>query len=388
MKELYAHIRLPQISVKSLVSDIKLSGNFTDAQIFEAIQFQVAKEVLEPLHIKNAIQFKRRGMMFDFSKTAHECLKVESSDDSKVVSIQRTLQSDASRNPYPCYVSCISSEPLPLHGIHYFEIRIKTSASNNPSLPQSLLKQVFFGLTALPSPLTSCQPPKLEDPHRWKSAVLLNCYDSSFWAAGQQTQLYQSKLVKIKQPLDNRDVIRVAVDLRLAGDMLKMIRDHSSELLQGLEPQIGSPSRENWRRDYAEEHFLSSMSLRARLRDRLMRGGLSSGHDGSETMDRVLQNLGLFMLPDEPYISYQAPCKMHFAFNNSDFNEGMNLNLLQMILDSKNTFPTQNKQKLNNIPLHLVVSILEPGIQVEVSKGSVYFDEWEMIPKEPFMFRE
>ena len=40
------HIRLPLISIKHLVSDIKLSGFFEDHWIFEGIQFKVAKEIL------------------------------------------------------------------------------------------------------------------------------------------------------------------------------------------------------------------------------------------------------------------------------------------------------------------------------------------------------
>ena len=37
LKALLKHVRLPLISVKNLVADIKLSGNFRDQDIFEAI---------------------------------------------------------------------------------------------------------------------------------------------------------------------------------------------------------------------------------------------------------------------------------------------------------------------------------------------------------------
>jgi len=56
----------------------------------------------------------------------------------------------------------------------------------------------------------------LKDAHRSKSAILLNCYDSSFWNNGQQLQVFSNKFVKIKQPLDANDTIRFAIDLRLA----------------------------------------------------------------------------------------------------------------------------------------------------------------------------
>ncbi len=62
-------------------------------------------------------------------------------------------------------------------------------------------------------------------------------------------------------------------------------------------------------------------------------------------------------------------CKFHFAFNNSDFHEGVDISLLSGEKES---------------PLNLVVSILEPNTEVEVSRH-IYFDEWEAIPKEPFL---
>ena len=46
MKLLLQHIRLPLINMKTLVTDIKFSGFFEDQRIFEALQFKVAKEVL------------------------------------------------------------------------------------------------------------------------------------------------------------------------------------------------------------------------------------------------------------------------------------------------------------------------------------------------------
>lgn len=68
---------------------------------------------------------------------------------------------------------------------------------------------------------------------------------------------------------------------------------------------------------------------------------------------------------------FNSPCKFHFAFNNSDFHEGVDLNLISGERES---------------PLHLVVSILEQGIEVEVSRH-IYFDEWDMVPKEPILLK-
>lgn len=87
------------------------------------------------------------------------------------------------------------------------------------------------------------------------------------------------------------------------------------------------------------------------------------------------------MTTEHDLMSYNSPCKLQFAFNNSDFHEGVSLNLLQMMLEA-NLSPTKQ-----GIPLHLAVSVLEPGVEVEISKRCLYFDDWEMIPKEPFMFK-
>ena len=101
-------------------------------------------------------------------------------------------------------ISAITGEPLPLHGIHYWEFKLKT---DNPSH----LKKVYIGLCSL----TDNQ--SLEDTWRSKSAVLLNCFDSSFWNNGTQIQVYSNKYIKIKQPMEDTDIIRVAVDLRMAN---------------------------------------------------------------------------------------------------------------------------------------------------------------------------
>ena len=46
LKDLLKFVRLPLCNMKQLVTSIKFSGFFEDQVIFEALQFQVAKEVL------------------------------------------------------------------------------------------------------------------------------------------------------------------------------------------------------------------------------------------------------------------------------------------------------------------------------------------------------
>jgi len=66
---------------------------------------------------------------------------------------------------------------------------------------------------------------------------------------------------------------------------------------------------------------------------------------------------------------FNSPCKFHFAFNNSDFHEGVDLNLIN----------------LDEAPTNLCISLPEHlGVEVQLSRA-VYFCDWELIPKEPFL---
>jgi hypothetical protein len=68
---------------------------------------------------------------------------------------------------------------------------------------------------------------------------------------------------------------------------------------------------------------------------------------------------------------FNSPCKLHFAFNNSEFHEGVDLNLMN----------------LKESPIHIALSMLEVGVEIEMSK-LVYFDEWDLIPKSPFILNK
>lgn len=55
-------VRLPLINMKQLVTDIKFSGFFEDQSIFEAIQFQVARNVIYAEKLRTDIKFVHRGI--------------------------------------------------------------------------------------------------------------------------------------------------------------------------------------------------------------------------------------------------------------------------------------------------------------------------------------
>lgn len=65
-KEMLKFVRLPLINMKQLVTDIKFSGFFDDQSIFEALQFQVAKDVLVKQDMLNSPKFIHRGIRTTF----------------------------------------------------------------------------------------------------------------------------------------------------------------------------------------------------------------------------------------------------------------------------------------------------------------------------------
>lgn len=96
----------------------------------------------------------------------------------------------------------------------------------------------------------------------------------------------------------------------------------------------------------------------------------------------------MFLTSHNELLMFSSPCKMHFGFNSSEFHEGADLHLLQMILNS-GSGATKLEDCEKSLPhsLHLMVSVLEPGIEVEMSGKCIYFDDWELIPKEPFLLK-
>lgn len=81
------------------------------------------------------------------------------------------------------------------------------------------------------------------------------------------------------------------------------------------------------------------------------------------------ENINLLLNANNEVMFFNSPCKFHFAFNNSEFHEGVDLNLIN----------------LAEAPVNLCVSLPEHlGVEVQLSRA-VYFCDWELIPKEPFL---
>lgn len=181
-------VRLPLINMKQLVTNIKFSNFFEDKDIFEALQFQVAKDVLSQTKLDSDIKYEHRGIRTHFDHKHYDlsitedvkdqsCL-VTTDSGTSFISHQKVQKSLVIKRDRVCQstddstISAIMGESLPLHGIHYWELKLKT---DNPAN----LKKVFIGLCNKRDNVSQ------EDVYRSKSAILLNCFDSTFWNNGQ-----------------------------------------------------------------------------------------------------------------------------------------------------------------------------------------------------------
>jgi len=94
----------------------------------------VAPEVLYTKETKLVSKFKHRGQKLDFNKMRHSDLQVKSENGFSAIArkVRDVARADgtesyinlpsmgntiSTRHHLPCYVSALSSDPLPLHGI-------------------------------------------------------------------------------------------------------------------------------------------------------------------------------------------------------------------------------------------------------------------------------
>lgn len=166
------------------------------------------------------------------------------------------------------------SEPLPLHGIHYWEFKIKVSPKEEgpqqnqteeqktkevEQTARSLLPQVShsggfvnFRSSQGASVRRSMEPKhffvglcqvnenhSMEDTHKSQNSVMLNLLDSSVWTNGSQVFNSSNKNVKIENPFEKiretgeeqeTQTIRVAIDLRFANNFESFWNEEENQL--------------------------------------------------------------------------------------------------------------------------------------------------------------
>lgn len=135
INDLIPHVRLSLINRKELITKIRDSKYFADDSIFEALIFQ---EFPERLNNKSLKKNRRRGFKVEFD-LVHENIEVKPNPVDKRISmlLKRVQKSETNESRY---VTATHSEPLPLHGLHYFEIMIL------PSENQNVANKIFVGL--------------------------------------------------------------------------------------------------------------------------------------------------------------------------------------------------------------------------------------------------
>lgn len=318
VKELIPYVRLALINRTDLITVIRESRYFTDDAIFEALIFQ---DVPYKIGNKNEKRFRRRGVKIDFDYV-HDNIEVSyvnvGKNSSTFLKRNRKTEFNESR-----YVTATHSEALPLHGVHYIEIKIF------PSRNQNVTNKVFVGL---------CNPNdtnNLEDTFKDKNALMFYTYDLNFWSNGSQLSAsYINRCIRLRNSLESGDILRVAVDFRLAKNFQSFWKELEENTSQNHEP----------RNIANEEHGI-------RFRSR--------------------ENLSLILGGGNEPIFFSSPCKLYYAINNSEFSEGVDINLMS----------------LETAPIHFAISLLEVGQQVESSR-CVYFDSMEHIPHEPFLLEK
>ena len=201
--------------------------------------------------------------------------------------------------------------------------------------------------------------------------------------------------------MENTDIIRIAIDLRHANHFERFWAEQQQQNQQrnaeggladggGQQQHPRSLDRGNHRSAGADERDYIFGRNSTMVGGASRNGGAmgSFGGDFGANSDRYMlreryrgmnmtstsvrnprENINLLLNANNEVMFFNSPCKFHFAFNSSDFHEGVDLNLIN----------------LNEAPVNLCVSLPEHlGVEVQLSRA-VYFCDWELIPKEPFL---
>lgn len=123
------------INRKHLITSVRESKYFSYDSIFDALVYQDFPERTLGKQMK---KFRRRGFRVDFD-LVHNDIEISQKNAEKRIStfLKRVKKQDQNDLKY---VTATHSEPLPLHGLHYFEIMIM------PSENQNIANKIFVGL--------------------------------------------------------------------------------------------------------------------------------------------------------------------------------------------------------------------------------------------------
>ena len=285
---------------------------------------------------KTEKRFRRRGFKVDYD-LVHEDIKVENTYDNRRTTIFKRIKKSQLNELK--YVTATHSEPLPLHGIHYIEVKIMPSQNANAS------SKIFIGLWN-PNETSS-----LEDTHKDKSALLYYTYDAFFWSNGAHVPpTIGNRYIRIRSSLNGGDILKIAVDFSLAKSFQSFWKDQEENQTQS------NDNRGTFSYPFNMHMFNRNVQP------------LNNVNEEHGIRFRSRDNLNLFFNDNSEPIFFNSPWKIYYALNDGDFSEGVDINLMS----------------LDSAPIHFAVSLLEIGQQVECSRW-VYFDSIESIPNQPFL---
>ena len=194
--------------------------------------------------------------------------------------------------------------------------------------------------------------------------------------------------------MEDTDIIKIAIDLRYASHFERFWVEQGNQD-QGADSE--RLNRDDGERPSSLDRDRPGAQRRdPRDRENLRRGGLALDRDlryrdpyrrgvgsniltGTNSFGGALgpgrnprESINLLMNANNEVMFFNSPCKFHFAFNGSDFHEGIDLNLIN----------------LKESPINLCISLPEhKGVEMQMSRA-VYFCDWELIPKEPFLLKD
>ena len=192
----------------------------------------------------------------------------------------------------------------------------------------------------------------MEDAYKDKNSLLFYTYDLNFWTNGSHLPAtLGNRYIRLRNSLEGGDIIRIVVDFNYA----KCFQSFWKEIEDN--PEQTSEQRNI----LSNQHNYSSYNRNLQSNSTEERGVRFRSRD----------NLNLFLSGNNEPIFFNSPCKIFYALNNSEFSEGVDINLMS----------------LETAPIHFAISLLEVGQQVECSR-CVYFDTFDHIPSEPFLLEK
>jgi len=174
----------------------------------------------------------------------------------------------------------------------------------------------------------------LEDTFKDKNALMFYTYNCSFWSSGSQLSSFIGRSNRLKYSLDSGDILRIAIDFRLAKSFKPFWKEIEENTSQNNDQRNIFPQPQN-----------------VNIFNRNLQNQISTNEEHGIRF-RSRDNLSLFLGSGNDPIFFSSPCKMYYSINNSEMSEGVDINLMS----------------LETAPIHFSIALSELDQQVESSR--------------------